>query len=802
MVYNNREDKEGDMLEQNTPQEELSNAESTTRQTRSKSRMLRSEKFQIVLKWTKRILLAIASMITLGAIAVFMYIFMVLQNVPTLDVQKFNTQSTSNMYDKDGNLIWSDTQRRRDFVSITDVPKEYKDLLLATEDNDFYEHPGFSVKAILNAIKSQIQEKIFKKGSGRGGSTIEQQLVKNHVFSQSEADRSIDRKIKEVWIASQLDMNYSKDQILEWYVNTIELGERSYGINTISLTYFGKPISELNSGSDEDISKLAIIAGLGQAPSTYNLYDNPEAVEERRYEVLLSAVKHGKLTQEQMDRINKIPVTDGLKERFWRDEEVLKTMTTYSAHITAALQQVERLGYDISKTPLQIYTTLDREATDKLQSIIDNAPGLRTDEQQMAATVIDNETGHVIAQVGGRYQTEPMSLNRAIQRNRSTGSSIKPILDYAPAIEYLGYGTQTLISGAAYQYPGTNYVAYNYGGTVAGMTDLQTALRLSLNTTANRLLDEHVGSTRAKQFMSKMKDLDVKDEYGGTDALGLDLSTADLASGYAAFARYGQYQQAQYVTKLVFSDGSSKDIKFERVQAMMPSTAYIMLKILEGVPNYSEQGAQMPELSVAMKTGTTAYASNTWPDHAASDIWIAATTKSITTAIWSGYDVPQEEFVYDNSSTRREVVKSIIRTFSQGRDSSEWSNPGNVVSYGSGISSQHTPTKVYTEPDYSLAKIETNDGTYSNTIKSMLSVKDLKIAPEKEIKLDELQKKLDEASKWHQTLTGQDKSLYDLMLSGQEIKKPKLSNDVYDNRENREGGASTNANNNTTRSQN
>ena len=235
---------------------------------------------------------------------------------------------------------------------------------------------------------------------------------------------------------------------------------------------------------------------------------------------------------------------------------------------------------------------------------------------------------------------------------------------------------------------------------------------------------------------------------------------------------------------------------------MMPSTAYIMLKILEGVPNYSAQGAQMPELAVAMKTGTTAYASNAWPDHAASDIWIAATTKSITTAIWSGYDVPQEEFVYDNSSTRHEVVKSIIRTFSQGRDSSEWSNPGDVVSYGSGLSSQHTPTKVYTEPDYNLAKIETNDGAYTNTVKSMLSIKDLKIEPEKEIKIDDLQKKLDEVSKWHSNLSSQDNNLYQLMMSGQEIKKPTLSNDVYDNRENREGGTTNNANNSATRQSN
>lgn len=714
-------------------------------------------------KWFKRLLIftvvafGIAGLVGLG------YIYNTLQSVPKVDVTKFEIKGNSNMYANDGSLIWSDTERRRDYIQYKDIPKDYVNLLTAVEDNDYFEHGGFSIKGTLNAVRSTIKEKVFKSGNSRGGSTLTQQLIKNQVFSQDAKDRTVTRKIKEIWLSMQLEANYSKEQIFEWYVNSIELGERSFGANTISLTYFGKPISELNTGSDEDLSKLAIIAGLGQAPSTYNLYDNPEAVDERRYEVLLSAVKHGKMTQEQMDRINKIPVTDGLKERFWRDEVVLESMTKYSAHITAALKQVKQLGYDIEKTPLQIYTTLDKDATDKLQSIVDNAPDLRTDEQQVAATVIDNETGHVIAQVGGRYQNEPMSLNRAIQQNRSTGSSIKPLLDYAPAIEYLGYGTQTKISGAAYQYPGTNSIAYNYGGSVYGMTDIQTALRLSLNTTANRLLDEHIGSRLAKKFMSKMKDLDVKDSYGGSDALGLDMSTADLASGYAALARYGSYQQAQYVTALGFSDGSKKEIKFERTQAMLPSTAYILLKILEGVPKYSAQGAEIPEMAVAMKTGTVAYAK--WmPDHAASDVWIAATTKSITTAIWSGYDIPEENHVWDNADTRHALVKQIMRTFTSGRDTSEWSIPENVVQNGSGLSAQYYPTVTYQEPDYSLKSLYLSNNEH--TFDSLYGDSKLKLKPYDKTRVDTKMKEYNEAVKWKEELSDDDKKVYNQMITG------------------------------------
>ena len=750
---------------------------------RTRKEVRRAQTWQNLLSKVKYGAAIAAISASLGTLAVTGYVVHTLSSAPTVDVTTFKVTSNSNMYDKDGNLIWSDTQRRRDFVSIKDVPDDYKNLLLSTEDADFYTHKGYSPKAIANAAISVVKEKLLKKGSSRGGSTIEQQLIKNHVFSQSAKDRTIDRKLKEIWLSSQLDLNYSKDQILEWYVNSIELGERSVGIDTISMTYFGKHISELNSGSDEDLSKLAIIAGLGQAPSIYNLYDNPKAVSERRYEVLLSALNKGKITQEQFDRINEIDIQNGLQERFWRDSEVLQTMTTYSAHITSALQQVKDLGYDLEKTPLQIYTTLDRDATDKLQNILDTAPGLRTDEQQMAATVIDNESGHVIAQVGGRHQSEPMSLNRATQRNRSTGSSIKPILDYAPAIEYLGYGTSFGLSGAPYTYPGTNFTAYNYGGAVYGTMDLQTSLRMSLNTPAIRLLDEHVGAARAKAFMSRMSDLDVNDSYGGTDALGLNVSTADLATGFAAFSRLGQYQKAQYVTKLVFSDGSEKEIKFEHNQAMLPSTAYIILKILEGVPPFSAQGAEMPELSVAMKTGTVGYSGAGWPDHAASDVWIAATTKSITTAIWSGYDVPQENLVWDNASTRHSVVKSVVRTFSAGKDNSEWANPGNVNVSGSGIKAHYSPTTVYREPDYSLAKLPIESSGSRTLVKSILDDKELTIKPEKEIDEKELQEELKKASDWHTEFSGDDRKLYEAIASDKDVETTQsIPADTYDNK--------------------
>lgn len=242
------------------------------------------------------------------------------------------TGGTTNMYDSTGQVIYSDTEHRRDYIRYDEIPNKYIELLLATENKNYWNEKGWSFEAILAAIKS--------KGA-RGGSTIEQQLIKNLVFSSDIKDRTIDRKIKEIWLASQMDLNFDKKQILEWYINLINMGEGSYGANTIAITYYGQSLKDLTGDDAVTLSKLATIAGLGQAPSAYNLYDNPELVEERRNIVLLSAYNNNKITEEQYEEAKKVPIQEGLQERFWRNGTVLERTKEHNAYVTSALNQIK-----------------------------------------------------------------------------------------------------------------------------------------------------------------------------------------------------------------------------------------------------------------------------------------------------------------------------------------------------------------------------------------------------------------------------------------------------------------------------
>ena len=214
-----------------------------------------------------------------GLIAGIIYTSNIVKEAPEINEQMLvnATGGTTTMYDANGNIIYKDYSHKRDYIKIEDAPKLYKDLLLNTENKNFYKEKGVSPEGFLNALIGFIK----KGNNARGGSTIEQQLIKNLVFSSGVKDRNINRKIKEAWLSFQMDNNFSKDKILEWYINLIFLGENSYGANTISNTYYGKPLSEIKGNTPEEISKLAIIAGLGQSPSLYNLYDNPDAVKER-----------------------------------------------------------------------------------------------------------------------------------------------------------------------------------------------------------------------------------------------------------------------------------------------------------------------------------------------------------------------------------------------------------------------------------------------------------------------------------------------------------------------------------------
>ena len=322
-----------------------------------------------------------------------LYVYKNLQDVPTISTSELKTDSSANMYASDGKtLIWSSAKYKRKYVNIKDVPEVYKNLLLATEDANYYNENGASIKGIANAGFSYLLSKLGH-GSARGGSGIEQQLIKLSAFSTSAADVTVSRKIKELYLATQMDKNYSKSKILEFYINKIWLGENSYGAQTISYTYYGKPLKDLS------IAQQAVIAGLGQSPSTYNLYTNPKLVQQRRDIVLSRGLTQKAITKSEYNKAIKTPITDGLMPRYWQSTQVQNVTKNHNAFVSSALKQVSDLGYDLNKTPLQITTTLDINSENYVKNLFDTHPEYFHSGQQAATTITDPSTGDVLVQI-------------------------------------------------------------------------------------------------------------------------------------------------------------------------------------------------------------------------------------------------------------------------------------------------------------------------------------------------------------------------------------------------------------------
>ena len=615
----------------------------------------------------------------------------IIDKAPVITEKMLRSEATSNMYDKNDVLIWSQTDIRRNYIKYDKLPNLYVKLLLNTEDDTFFQDRGVSIKGLANAILSR---------GRRGGSSIEQQLIKNVAFSTDVKDRTVERKIKEFWLALQLDTNWNKKQILEWYVNKIGMGEGSFGANTVAITYYGKSLDQMSERTPKNIARLAYIAGLGQAPSGYNAYDHPEEANHRKNIVLQAAYSKKLLTKKEYETSKNINVTDGLKERYWRNKEVLSRVSEHNAYVTSTLEQLKNLGYDLEKAPIQIHTNMDVNEDSKLQSIVSNPEYYRTEGQQVAVTITNPQTGAVIAQSGSRNQKSenPYSYNRATQRTRSSGSTIKPFIDYGPGIEYLQLGSNYPLDSSPYQYPGTSIVAQNYGGYTYGIVDMKKALRLSLNTPAIRMLDTVTGSNLAKNFLKNLN-MDVKESYGGADALGLNLSTADLASGFGAIANGGVYKEPNYIDKLEFSDGSVKTIKPTEKRAMKASTAYILAKMLEGVPqdDGSAASAKIPEYKgYFVKTGTVAYDESDGiprPERSASDSWMSGGTKNTAVSVWTGYDSPNEpdHWISADQTTRSDIFVAIMKAFNEGKDTSDFTKPDTVNEIGSGLSADQIP---------------------------------------------------------------------------------------------------------------
>lgn len=644
---------------------------------------------------------------TLGLVTVLFgfsgwYIYSVIKQAPKVTKQTLLLPNqTVKIYDKDDKLVYYSSTATQDYVQYKDIPQMYKDALLSTEDKDFFENQGFSFtgtgRAVMNTLKN-----MSTAGVG-GGSTITQQLIKLSVFSTEEKDRTIKRKIQDMWLAYELTNKIPKEQVLEYYVNRMFEGQGVYGAQTIAHVYFGKDLKDL------DLSQTAIIAGLGQAPSVYNLYDAPEKVENRRNQVLNLMYANGKVSADQAREAAAQDVQNGLvpkeESQSKRTQESYPNYKVNKDYIKSIFRQMDHNGINYRKGNLEIKSNLDSEAQQTAYDVV-NSQGLFDKDSlkniQTALTVMNSSNGKVIAQIGGRdLDGQPNQINRATMGNRSSGSVIKPILDYAPAIDYLGYGSGTVLDDSEYKYSGTDIKVNNWDMRYHGKVTMQNALINSWNPPAIRAL-EKVGLERGTEFMNQFG-IDTIGTVRPVNAIGVNASTENLAGAYSAFSDNGVYHSPSYIDKITIDLGGNKektvrhlnDIKGSLI--MQNSTAYIMNEMLKQVilRKVTAKDAFVDGLTQAGKSGTVG-ANGDGSEDNATDVWMSGYTpadedgsKGLSITVWSGSDKPNEEggtLGKDDQNISQLIYRNLMTQLRDSRTSeSDWKRPDSVVERNGGL---------------------------------------------------------------------------------------------------------------------
>lgn len=641
---------------------------------------------------------------TIATIYAGEYINRNILSVKSINQLELNQSSNSEIYaDDEKTLVWTDATYQHRPNTKENTPDVLINMLIATEDNTFYKNKGYSVVAITNTILTTIKDKILKQDTARGGSTITQQLIKNIRYLNSDID-TYDRKIQEVVLAKKLTSEVSKDDIMFAYLNKVGFLESSYGFNTAMYLLYGEEIAK-DKTSPEYLAKYATIIGMLKNPSIYNPRTNPEETESRRNQVLENAYNQGYITEDEYNQATSTSVKKDLKDQGWLTQQTYETASNNGAYVNSILKQLETYGYDIKnkKHPIKVISNLNIEQNEWLQKEVAKPEHYANERQQIAVTVVEPGTGKVLAQVGSRNGGAATDLNRANQVSRSSGSTIKPFLSYAPLIEFSDVTESTTWKANTTTYAGTNVTVYNYAHIMFGTATTQTALKYSMNVPAVDAL------ARQEPWMNQtiMSNLGLKDHkvnengdyesintFAGSQALGIHESTDKFASAFAALVNKGKSVNNMYV-KSVTQDGETINLDKNERQSMSPRTASKLLKMLETTleSDGSARNAPIPEFKgYAVKTGTVGFDNNqdlyydkdhknyygtvgqTGLDLIASDQWMAGVTKSVSVAVWTGFD---DQAIYGdwldpNNQGRATVLVNTMKHFNEGKDTSQF----------------------------------------------------------------------------------------------------------------------------------
>ena len=594
-------------------------------------------------------------------------------------METFRQNETSIIYDANGNIM-SKLKGEKDvyYIKYSDIPQVAVSAITSIEDNNFFKHKGYDLKAIIRAGLAYIKNKGVIT---QGGSTITQQLARNIFLSFEE---SWQRKAREVFIAIELEKKYTKKEIMEFYLNNIYFANGYYGIQSASLGYFGKGVNSLS------LSQITFLLSIPNSPTRYNPYENIEGTLARRDRILDQMVLDGKISEAEaskakseeiklkapkvekssyaltfaLDRaVKALMKSEGFNFRysFNSDEDRKAYNENYSEVYSSCQTRLYSGGY-------RIYTSIDPEKQKLLQDTVDSGLSVSSEKSksgiyslQGAAVTIDDSSGRVVAIVGGRSQKlKGSTLNRAYQSFRQPGSTIKPLIVYTPAFEQ-GYTPESLVKDEKIEGG-----PVNADGVFSGNMTVLDALAKSKNTVAWKLFTEISPAIGIGKLLDMGFSAIADTDYYPSAALGgftKGVNAVEMASAYAAIENGGEFREPTCIMKMTdssgndivadgfYQKGTSKYIYDENACKMMITCMEAVMTKGTGV------GGKLATMPCAGKTGTT---------NDSKDLWFVGFTKYYTTSVWVGYDIPRSLAGLSYTATPLGIWKTYMDSINNG----------------------------------------------------------------------------------------------------------------------------------------
>ena len=605
--------------------------------------------------------------------------------------QDFHMLSDTEIYDKNDQLIGLINAGHYEYVPISQISMNLQNAYIAQEDRRFKSHTGVDWIATFRAGLALVKN---RGEITQGGSTITQQVVKNTYLTQ---EQSFTRKIIEILLAPEIEKKYSKADIMEFYCNTNFYGNHGYGVEAASRYYFGKDASDLES------YEAAVLVGISNSPTAYNPVRNPEASLKKRNDVLHSMLEVGYLSEDAYESAISQPLSIVQEEGEGSNENY---MSSYAIHCAAlALMKLDNFEFqyifkdksdydtyienyqatytekadDIRAGGYRIYTTLDQDLQTALQSQLDNVLSPYTELQdngkyalQGAGVIVDNMTNSVVAVVGGRG-TEDV-YNRAYLSARQPGSTIKPLIDYAPAFDTGEYYPARLVDDHKWA-DGPS----NSGGSYYGNVSVREALNRSLNTVAWQILTD-IGVDYGLNYLGEMEfqkltyiDNDVPSLSIGGFTNGVRI--VDMAKGYSTLANGGVYNDQTCIRRIDHEHNGelTKNLKPHSQVVYQQDSAYMLTDILKGTLTE----AYGTGYGLALENGMPA-AGKTGTTNSSKDTWFCGYTRYYTTAVWVGYDTPRAMPGIYGKTYAGKIWKQVMDQIHEGKELLDWEQPATV----------------------------------------------------------------------------------------------------------------------------